>query len=315
VSGEAATDRTETDPDVSRAAEPDSGSLAVSSVSELSHRRAIHSFVGITLLAMVTSTVSRILANMPFDPVSVPASLRAALGVATPLALAIALATVALTDERATVRVGLLFAAVFGLLGVVAPAAVLPAVVAVAAGGALALSITLGLPDSWGYRQVRRRAIAAGFALAVALSLAGATNVIGSGLVGIGTALALASLAAVGTRAERSPVAAGAGALAVGALVAVSATSPYVVGSALLVAFAVTGVPNILVALAVGGGVAAVVAGLTRREYPLAAGGALLLLAGAPVTLPRAMALLLGATLVVLDVTQAGDRSVQEVDG
>jgi hypothetical protein len=88
-------------------------------------------------------------------------------------------------------------------------------------------------------------------------------------------------------------------------VVAAGAVSPFVVGSALLVAFAVTGVPHLLAALAVAGAVAAAVAGLHRGAYGLSVGAVLVLLAGVPATFPRALTLLLGATLVLVDVPGA----------
>jgi hypothetical protein len=302
----------ETEGDLSRATE---GDTTASPWQGFDRRTGVGTLVGIALLSVVSNTGVRILANMPFDPVSVPATLRAVLEGGAPLTVAVALAAIALSDRRPTVRVGLLFAAVFGMLGVVVPTTVLPALVALAGGSALALSGTLGRPESRRYRALRRRGIAAGFVLAIACSLAAATGLAGSAVHTLGTALALLSVGAVGTRSAGSLVAVGAGAFAVVALVAVSATSPFILGSVLLVAFAVTGVPHVLVGLAVGAAVAAVVAGLLRREYALALGGGLLLFAGAPVTLPRALTLLLGATLVLLDTFDPEPATRTEVTG
>jgi hypothetical protein len=251
------------------------------------------------LAAVGLQTTVRLFANLPFDPTVVSPAVRAAVTQGTPLVVAGALVAVALTDDRPTVRVGLLFAAVFGPLGFFVPAATLPATVAVAGGGALALLGGLGIPDTRTYRSLRRRAIAVGLVAGVAVSLAAGAGLLGGGH-GVGSALALASVAAVGTRAERSRVAAGCGVLAAAFVVYASATSPYVVGSAMLVVLAVTGVPHVLVALAVAGGVAAAVAGLGRKSYPLAIGAGLLVLAGVPVALPRAMIVLLGGALVLL---------------
>lgn len=305
----------ETDGDVSGPADADPSVTAGLRRFTAGQPSAIGSLTGLALLAVVSNTAVRILANMPFDPVPVPSPVRSGLAVAAPVTVALALGVIALTDDRATVRVGLLFSAVFGMLGVVVPSTVLPAVVALAGGGALALSGTLGRPDSLGYRAVRKRAIAAGVVLAVACSLGAATGIAGSAVHTLGTALALVSVAAVGTRSEGVLPAGAAGIFAVVALVAVSAASPFIVGSALLVAFAVTGVPHVLVALAVGGAVVAAGAGLLRRDYTLAVGATLLVFAGAPVTLPRAMTLLLGATLVLLKIRDPQPDRRTEVRG
>jgi hypothetical protein len=254
----------------------------------------------VALAAVFLQATVRLLANLPFNPTVVSPAVRATVTHGTPLVVAGALVAVALTDERPTVRVGLLFVAVFGPLGLFVPAATLPATLAVAGGGALALLGTLGVPETPTYGSLRRRAIAAGLVAGITVSLAAGAGLLG-GMHGVGSALALASVAAVGTRAERSRVAAGCGVLGAAIVVYASATSPYVVGSAMLVVLAVTGVPHVLVALAVAGGVAAAVAGLVRRSYPLAVGAWLLVLAGVPVALPRAMIVLLGGTLVLLE--------------
>ena len=260
--------------------------------------------LGTSALAVVAVAVQRgvsILANVPFDPTVTSSAVRSAAGVFALVAVVAALVAVAVTDERATVRVGLLFAAVFGPVPLVAPGTALPAVVAVVGGGGLALVGTLGRPATWTYRDVRRRVVAVGFVAALAVTLAGATG-LAEGVRNTGAFVTLAAVAAVGTRAEGSLAAALVGLLAAGAVVVASAVNPFVVASALLVAFAVTGVPSLLVGLAAAGAVAATVAGLSRDEYALAVGAALLLLAGVPATFPRALALLLGAALVLGDV-------------
>ena len=257
--------------------------------------------LGAGVLALVAAErVVSVLANVPFDPVVTPPPLRAVTGSLALVATVCTLVFVAVTDGRATVRTGLLFAAVFGCLPLVAPGATLLAVVAVVGGSALALAGTLGLPDGWTYRGTRQRVVAVGVIVALAATLAGATGLL-DGVRNLGAGLTLATLAAVGTRAEGSTLAGGAGLLAAGATVAASALSPFVVGSTLLVAFAVTGVPSLLVALAVAGVVAAAVAGIHRGAYALAVGSLLLLVAGVPTTFPRALVFLLGATLVLLD--------------
>jgi hypothetical protein len=294
VTGEHATEAREPDADATR-------DRRTSVEGRLSVERPVVVGAGLlALLAVAARETVRMLVNLPFDPAVVPPTVRSAVATGTPLVVGGALVAVALADERPTVRVGLLFAGVFGPIGLLGPAAVLPATVAVAGGAALALSGTLGRPDRLTYRGLRRRALAVGFVATIAVSLADGVGLV-TGAHGVGALLALASLAAVGTRAEGSVLAVGVGLLVAAVVVYVSVVSPYVVGTALLVVFAVTGVPNVLVALAVAGGVAAGVAGLIRRSYPLAIGAGLLVLAGVPVTLPRATTVLFGAALVVLE--------------
>jgi hypothetical protein len=270
-------------------------------------RRTVVTGTGLVALFVVAirSTI-RLLGNVPFDPVTVSPSTRTGVAVATPLTVGTVLAVIALTDDRPTVRVGLLVASVFGVLGEFAPAATLPAVVAVVLGSALALVSGLGRAEELSYRVVRRRLLAAGIVTAIALSLADSTGLV-PGLHGAGSLFALSAVALVGTWAEQSFLPAIAGVLAGGVVVYAGITSPFVLGSALLVVFAVTGVPHLLFALAVAGGTAAATAGFSRGLYPLAIGACLLVLAGVPVTLPRAMTLLLGAVLVTLDWNRAAE--------
>ena len=271
--------------------------------NQVDQRRLVAGAGLLTLLVLAARTTHGLLVNAPFDPVVVPPALRTGVATGVPVVVGGALAVVALTDDRPAVRVGLLFAGVFGLLGVFLPTVTLPAVVAIACGAGLALFGSLGRLETLSYRGVRRRLLGAGFVVALTVSLADGTGIV-RGLHGTGSLVALSAVALVGTRAARSLPAAGAGVLAAAGVVYAGSTSPFVLGSALLVVFAVSGVPPLLFALAVAGGTAAATAGLSRRLYPLATGACLLVLAGVPVTLPRAMTFLLGATLVTLDWEQ-----------
>ena len=300
MTGDPTPDASETDAEVSR--RPTAGAAELG--TDIDRETAVRGVGAVALLAVAVETTLSILANVPFDPVVASPPVRTAAGVLAVGAVVAALVTLAVVDERATVRVGSLFAAVFGVLPLVAPATILPALVAVVGGSALVLAGTLGVPAEWTYRGVRRRAIAGGFVAALAVTLVGVTGLV-EGLRSAGAFVTLAAVAAVGTQAEGSRVAAVAGLLALFAVVAAGAVSPFVVGSTLLVAFAVTGVPHLLAALAVAGAVAAAVAGLRRGAYGLAVGAVLVLLAGVPATFPRALTLLLGATLVLLDVPGA----------
>lgn len=294
--------------------DPDSGSSAgtvTNAVAAFERPGLTPAVLGAGAVGVVaTDRVLTVLTNVPFDPIVVPPTVRTAAGLLALGAVVSALVALAVVDGRSTVRVGLLFAAVFGVLPLVAPQTTLMAVVAVVGGGALALSGGRGVsnPTAWTSRAVRRRVVALGFVAALGLTLAGVTGAFEGGRT-LGGFVTLAATAAVGTYSEESRPARLAGLLAAGAVLVVSAVSPFVVGTTLLVAFGVTGVPLLLVAGAVAGGVAATGAGLSRGEAPLAVGAALLLLAGVPATFPRALTLLVGATLVLLvdgDVTEVG---------
>jgi len=253
-------------------------------------------------VAVGVATAIRVLYNAPFEPVAFPPRLVPAVGTVAALASGVALAAVGLSTERPVVRVGLLFAGVFGVLATVSGAATVAAAVAIPVGAALAFARAMGPPET--YFELRRGVIALTFALAVGLSLAATAGLVGSAFRAAGSAAFLAGVTLLAVRAEGDPVALGAGALAFAGVVAASAAAPYVTGSALLAGFAVVGSPHLLVATAAFGGVAAAVSGFRGGDARLAIGAVLLLLAGVPATPGAATAVCLGAALAVLDADE-----------
>lgn len=261
----------------------------------------------VVALVMVASTTTiGVVRNLPYRSLVIPEIVRSLAVDGTPAVVAAALVAVALATQRDDVRVGLLFAGVFGLLATISESATLPAIAAVIGGGALALLGGLGRPTT--YREGRRVAVGALMIAGVTVSLASNVGLIGASFRGLGGLLALAGLAALGVRVEDDWVALVIGILVFAFVAYASITRPYVVGSSLLVGFAVVDVPHLLAALAPGGGTAAAVAGLRRHEYGLTIGAGLLLFAGVPATLPRATAVLLGATLALVSI----DRLIGE---
>jgi hypothetical protein len=252
--------------------------------------------VGLAVLVAVAGrTLLAVAANLPFEPVGVPAGLRAVTtGASTALAGAALIVVAALADGTTT-RVGLLFAGGFGLLAAVPGALPLSGAVAVALGGLVALAGT-GRPGT--YRGGRRWVVALALLVGLALALGSGVGLLGAGVRGAATLLVALSAAALAVHVDgdRPALVAGGAAFLVTLVAALAA--PFVVGSTLLVAFAVVGVPPLVAAVAVGGVTAAGVAGLRRGEYALALGAPLVLLAGAPVAVPRALVLLLGVALV-----------------
>ena len=249
-------------------------------------------------VAVGVATAVRVLYNAPFEPAAFPGRLVSAAGAAAALATGVALGVVALSAERPTVRVGLLFAAVFGPLATVSDAATVAAAVAIPGGTALAFARSLGVPAT--YFELRRAVVALALALAVGLSLAATAGIVGSPFRAAGSVAFLAAVTLLAVRAEGDPVALVTGAVAFAGVVAASAVAPYVTGSALLVGFAVVGSPHLLVATAAFGGVAAAVAELRDGGARRALGATLLLLAGVPATPGAGTAVCLGAALAAL---------------
>jgi hypothetical protein len=302
----------ESGPTVANAAEPDRPTRRVAGLA-VDRQTVAVTAGGVALLVTALWVAVRIAWNLPFDPVTLPESSRLALDGLGAVIPALALVAVSIVSDRLLVRVGLLFAGVFGLLGAVAPAATLPAAVAIVGGGGLAILGALGRPtEPW---SARRSLVAGLFVLGVASSLAGSLGLVAQGRA-FGTLFVLVALAALGIRARGDRIALGAGALAFLASVAVITVKPFAAGSALLVAFAIVGVPHLLVSVAVAGATAAAVAGYRRGAYGLPIGAGLLLVAGMPVTFPRAAAVLLGVALALVGAEAlTTDRATTEVYG
>ena len=300
--------------DADRPAACESSMARSSTRIAVGRERVIVAAGALTLLAVSVTTAARVLTNLPSGPVAAAPAVREAAVAATPFVVAASLAAVALATDRAPLRVGVLFVAVFGVLQAFSRAAVLPGVAGVAAGSGAALAGTLGVPSS--YRAARRSAVALGFAAGIALSLFAAVGIAGAGLRSTGGVLVAVSLVGIGLRVGDDRLGLAASVLAFIATAAAVASAPYVAGAVLLVAFAVVGVPGLLVAAAVGSCVGVAVAALRRREYATAIGAGVLLVAGLPASFPRAMAVAFGALLVLVPVEAlagGGERSRREV--
>ena len=249
-------------------------------------------------LGVATSTILRVLYNVPFDPIGFSSGLLSAVGTAAAVLTGVALVALALATTRSRVRIGFLFVGVFGILATLSDGATIAAVVAIPVGGALAFADALGTPTS--YFELRRRLVALAFVFAIGLSLAATSGVLGSKPREVGAVAFLVAVTLLVVRVgDTVALLAGAGGFV--GVVAASAAAPYVTGSALLVGFGVVGSPHVFAATAVLGGVAAAVAGLRDGEFELAVGATLLLFAGVPATPAAAMAVCLGAALAVVD--------------
>ena len=256
----------------------------------------------IAAVAVGVATAVRVLYNAPFEPTAVPSRLVPLVGTVSALTAGVALAAVALTTERSAVRVGLLFAGVFGVLATVSGAATVAAAVAIPVGAALAFARVRGVPAT--YFELRRGVIALTFAVAIGLSLAATTGIAGSPFRAAGSVAFLSGVTLLAVRAEGDPIAFVAGAAGFVGVIAASVAAPYVTGSALLVGFAVVGSPHLLVATAAFGGISAAVAGFRDRDAWLSVGAVLLLFAGVPATPGAATAVCLGTALVALDADE-----------
>ena len=215
-----------------------------------------------------------------------------------PLGPARAAAVVGLSVEDVIARVGLLSAGVFALLSVVDSTATLPAAGALVLGGVFVLR-------PWrGSRSASRATPTASLVLlALAAGLAGsllaATGVVPVDvrtLGGVVVAAGLAGLPLLVRPVDRRAWVAGA-AVAAAVLVA-GVAAPFVTGAAVLVVWGGVGVPIGLVALGAGGASAFVADATLAGQLLPATGGLLLLSAGVPASVQRAVAFVLGVSLV-----------------
>lgn len=282
---------------------PPVGAAAVSRVARagghLSDRLPCSVRVAAGALAAVPVTALTALRVAVNAPVSLPRGVADAaplVVVAALVATSLAALVVAVTTDEALESVGLAFAGTFGLLAALSPAAALPATAAVAGGGMLAVVARLGVPRD--AVTALHALVAAVLLVAVGAGLASSMGVATVRLRPLASTLALVGIAAspAFVRPTRGDLAVGVAAVVV--VLQAGRAAPFVAGAVALVGGAVVGASLLLIALAVGGTVTTAVAGVRRR--PTAALGATLLLAaGVPVTVPRALATVLGCSLLV----------------
>lgn len=249
-------------------------------------------------LAAVTLVALRVVVDAPVTLPRPTASAAALLGPTAPLAggvIATTAVVLGTTADRVThpASLGSIAVGVFGLLALASDAAVLPAVGVIVAAGVVVLA-------PWRAADTRRRTLPL-VCLAGGLALT-TTAAAGLGpLVGrtIGVPIVLLGFALTPLLAPdlaRADLLAG---LVAGLLVfAVGLDAPFVTAAATVTLTGVAGVPVVFVAPATAGLVATASAATADGRWWVVAGVGVLLAAGAPVSIPRALALVVGAALV-----------------
>ncbi|WP_380680421.1 hypothetical protein [Salinigranum sp. GCM10025319] len=234
-------------------------------------------------------------------PGTLPSAVGNAYGVvvaAAWLGPAVAALVLAATAVERAERVGLAFVGAFGLVGGVTPVASLPAASAVVGGGALAVAARLRACRA----SPRARWVTAASAVivaALACSLAGSLGIAPATLRPIGSRLALVGLATTPAFVRPRWPAVGLGVLTALAVLAIGGGLPFVTGAVLLVGGAVVDTSLVFVAGAAAGSVATLVAAARRRDVTRALGVATLAAGGVPATIPRALAAVVGLSLLV----------------
>lgn len=266
--------------------------------------RSMVVLAGTAALSVLLVLMRRLVVNSPLDAPRLvawgPAIDGAAMGVASLAALGLGLWAI---DRRALV--GLTAVGVFGLLATVAPPARLPAAGAILAGGTVAMVPRLSGQSRW--QSIRRGTVAVGILAGAALAIGAAMGILPASARATGSLIALLGLAAAPLVVDPGKSAWAAGGLVAAVFLVVAAATPFVSGAALLVGWAVVGVPALVVAVGFGGIAAAFVA-VFQRGQPLAVFGAVALFAaGVPATVPRTIAAVLGLTLFLAVDPSGGD--------
>lgn len=250
--------------------------------------------VACVLVALTLDATVRVLTNLPGGGPAVAyriEPLAHSVGRVLPAAGALAVGVVTVTWPT---RIGLLTAGVFGLLGGLQPSASVPAAGALVAAGTLLVGDAVSSDPRGRYRTL----FGAFLVVALALSLGSATSVLPTGARRAGSIAFFAAAATTPllTRPTWTDWLLG-GTVAV-AVLGIGLGVPYVTGAVVLVVGNVVDTSLLVLAVGLGGATTAVSSAITDARYALAAGVALLAVAGVPATVPRATAALVALAAV-----------------
>ncbi|WP_440008352.1 phosphate ABC transporter permease [Halomicrococcus sp. SG-WS-1] len=286
-------------------------SLTVAVVTESWTRRVRLVAALVALAGLGTLAATRIALNAPVTLPSVASGAwfdaAASAAVVGPATAALALGV---TADESWSQIGLILVGVFGLLSAVTPAVALPAVGAVVVGGWLTLAGSAVVSRSPTRRQIRVGVVAVALLGGLTLSMFGAVGVRPAAFRTVGTTLALVGMAATPLAFRPRMGAFAVGGLVAGATFHLTGAAPFVSGAVVLVAGSVVSASALLLAAAVGGLATTVATGATNRRIAPAATGLLLLTAGVPSSIPRALGAALAVAFVLAPIPdQRGDST------
>jgi hypothetical protein len=248
----------------------------------------------LALVAASSLLVARIALNARVVS-GVAASMETIVFAAT-LGPALAAVAIAVITEDIVERIGLAFVGAFALLLTITPAVTVPAVVAVTGGGTLAIGRRwqrLERGNDWHVLPV------ALVLAAVAVSLFGSIGVAPSALWTIGSHLTLLGAAATPALLGHGRSDWAFGGVVAGVLVAIGMSAPFVTGAITLIGGGVVGASLLVLAVGLCGIVTTASAALRQRHWYALVGAGLLLAGGIPITVPRALAVVLGLLLLI----------------
>lgn len=248
----------------------------------------------LALVAASSLLIARIALNARLTT-GVAASMETVVFAAT-IGPAFAALAIAVTTVDSVERIGLAFVGAFGLLLTVTPAVIVPAVAAVAGGGALAVG------RRWHRLQRARDWHVLPVALllgAVAVSLLGSMGVAAATLWPVGSHLALLGAAATPALLGHGRTDWAFGGVVAGVLLAVGSAAPFVTGAVTLVGGGVVGASLLVQAVGLCGLITTASAALRQRHWYALVGAGLLVAGGMPISMPRALAVVLGVLLLI----------------
>lgn len=250
----------------------------------------------LAVLPAAATVLGRLAINAPVGP-AIPAGVIDGIAVASVLGPALA-AGVLTVETDGAVRIGMAFAAAFGVLALAGTGARVPGAVALI--GAIWLVVwqharsASAVDDRWG--TVTAVALAGG----VTVSLAAYLGVAPPTTRAAGSSLALLGIAASPVLVDWTRAAALAGVVLAIAWVAIALLAPFVAGATALAVGGVLGASLGLQALGIVGGVTVVGTGIHRGATDVALAGVGLLVAGVPATIPRALVAVVAVGLLVV---------------
>lgn len=208
----------------------------------------------------------------------------------------VAAVAVGVSAESDWTLVGLVATGTFAILAALVPAAGAAAVSVVPIAAVLVMAPAVPGDDGW---SVRQTPFAILVIAGVVTSLGAEAGLFAVGVRSLGTIVSFLGFALAPVAVAASPRAVLVGGCVAVAIAIGAAVAPFVAGAVFLAVGAAIDPPVLVAAAGVGGCAAVVSEGVRHRAVPLVAGGLLLLGAGVPATVPRAVAVVLGAHLLL----------------
>lgn len=269
---------------------------AVESTAGEGDRTTVYRWAGLlALLPILAQLAFTIGTNTPLGfrlPLQSMGALIEAAALAGP---AVAALVLGYTASNELGRVAMLTAGVFGGLPLVSRIATGPAIVAVGTAGALvALSRR---PQTVDRRTVLQFGVTVAFVVGIVASLSASLGYEPALTRRLGSVSIAFAIAGTPAYAGISPRSLAVGVFAGVVIFGVGLLSPVLTAAVSLLGLGIVGLPLVLFALGAVGGVTAVASGVERRAMPVVLAGLLVLAAGAPTTVPAAVAVLVAIVL------------------